>query len=63
MLREAEGGLKATTDKTVTTLLSLYLHSFLLLSVSFRQSHVFSLQAMLKTISAHFRHSGPKAEL
>ena len=39
--REARGGLKATTDKRETTLLSLYPHSFLLLSVSFSQSLVF----------------------
>ena len=39
--REIRRGLKATADKRVTTLLSLYPHSFWLLSVSFSQSLVF----------------------
>ena len=39
--REARGGLKAIADKRLTTLLSLYPLSFLLLSVSFSQSVVF----------------------
>ena len=39
--REARGGLKAIAGKRITTLLSLYPHSFLLLSVSFIQSVVF----------------------
>ena len=38
---EARAGLKTTASKRVTTLLSLYPHSFLLLSVSFSQSLVF----------------------
>ena len=41
MLREVRGGLKATVGNIVTTRLSLYPHSFLFLSVSFRQSLVF----------------------
>ena len=40
--REARGGLKATAGKRITTLLPFYGHSFLLLSVSFSQSLVFS---------------------
>ena len=39
---EPVGGLKATAGKGVTTLLSLYPHSFSLFSVSFSQSLVFS---------------------
>ena len=39
--REARGGLKAIAGKRLTTLLSLYQHSFLLLSASFSQSVVF----------------------
>ena len=39
--REARGGLKATAGKRLTTLLSLYPLSFLLLSVSFSQRVVF----------------------
>ena len=42
VLRKARGGLKAMTGKRVAPLLSLYPHSFLLLSVSFSQSLVFS---------------------
>ena len=38
--REIRRGLKVTADKRVTTLLSLYPHSFSLLSVSFSQSLV-----------------------
>ena len=36
--REARGGLKAIASKRLTTFLSLYPHSFLLLSASFSQS-------------------------
>ena len=39
--REGKGGLKTTAGKRVTTLILLYPHSFLLLSVSFSQSLVF----------------------
>ena len=46
--REVRGGLKATTCKRVTTLLSLYSHRFLLLSVSFSQSLVFLGRLCLK---------------
>ena len=53
VLRKAEGGLQATAGKRVTTLLSLYPHSFLLLSVSF--SHVFPAGRLCsKSFSAHF---------
>ena len=41
VLREAGGGLKATACKRVTTLLSLYPDSVLLLSVPFSQIIVF----------------------
>ena len=36
--KEATGDVKAITGKRLTTLLSLYSHSFLLLSVSFSQT-------------------------
>ena len=39
--REARGGLKETADKRITTRLSFYPHSVLLLSVSFCQSPAF----------------------
>ena len=39
--REARRALKAIASKRLTTLLSLYPYSFLLLSVSFNQSVVF----------------------
>ena len=48
MPREARGGLRAIAGKRLTTLLSLYPYSFLLLSVSFNQSVVFP--ARLKAI-------------
>ena len=38
---EARGGLKAIADERLTTLILLYPHSFMLLSVSFIQSVVF----------------------
>ena len=48
--REASGGLKVTAGKRVTTLLPLYPHNVLLVSVSFRQ-HCFLWQDMFKTSS------------
>ena len=48
LLREAWGGLKSTVGNRVTTRLSLYLHSFLLFSVSFNQGLVFPSRLCLK---------------
>ena len=46
--REARGGPKVIAGKRITTLLSLYPHSFLLLSVSFSQSVVLSTRLCSK---------------
>ena len=58
VLKEAGGCLKATEGKRITTLLSLYPNSFLLLSVFFSESCL-PWQAMLKFISTHFRRYAP----
>ena len=57
--KEARGGFKATAAKKVTTLLSFYSHSFLLLSI-LKPLSCFPWEAMLETISAHFGHCEPK---
>ena len=57
--REARGGLKANAGKRLTTLLSLYPHSFFVTFCFFQPECCFPCQAMLDTISAH-RHCEPK---
>ena len=53
------GKLGEVSGKRVTTLLSLYPHSFSFLSV-FQPESCFPWQAVLETISAHFGPCGPK---
>ena len=59
MLREARGGLKATVGNRVKPdyhLIRVVFCYFLFLSTRF----LCSLQAMLKSMSAHVEHCGPK---
>ena len=62
MLREARGGIKATVGNRVTTRLSLYPHSFLLLFFFcfFQPESCFPWQAILKSMPADIGHCGPK---
>ena len=58
MLREAGGGLKATAGNRVKP----YYHfvRFMFFSVSFQPDSCLPWQTMLKSMSAHIGHCGPK---